>query len=359
MIGNKKFEKIVFVKQMFISNLNTIPEKWKICRCGITSEGNFVASTSDTNMRITREVLDTFLSEHKEAYDYVDTDYYIHTYKNEAGYKDFIFWHNNFLEKVKKVAHELSFIEIDILMSKNRFADDKPEDVFNDTFLRVFETKLLFALMYETDRWDMTVKQVLKKEISNYEEFQRDYSPYKFYIEGRDVTKHSLQNISHTIIERFKEEMKFFGKEFQDIQDLTLKQLMHTYLEEPEIKADKFRDEILKKFGFEPITAGKAYKIHTKSHFRINQFEVKDIKNSEEVIGWSKIDGNDIIFIDHNGQVYINNKFICIVPTKSRPLPKGDEIATKVVAVATNYRNNISTLDEHRDTLEKVFEGSK
>ena len=72
--------------------------------------------------------------------------------------------------------------------------------------------------------------------------------------------------------------------------------------------------------------------------------------------GWRKSKGGDVVTIGNDLKVHINNKFVCIVSAKSSNLPHDDEVARRMMAVATAHRNQIYTIKgELKEALERLF----
>ena len=72
--------------------------------------------------------------------------------------------------------------------------------------------------------------------------------------------------------------------------------------------------------------------------------------------GWRKRKDQDEVLISSNLRVHINRKFVCIVSAKSSQLPHDDEVARRMLAVATAHRDQIYTIKgEVKEALERLF----
>lgn len=72
--------------------------------------------------------------------------------------------------------------------------------------------------------------------------------------------------------------------------------------------------------------------------------------------GWRKRKGGDEVFISNDLRVHINKKFVCIVSAKSSNLPLDDEVARRMLTVATTHRDQIYTIKgETKEALERLF----
>ena len=72
--------------------------------------------------------------------------------------------------------------------------------------------------------------------------------------------------------------------------------------------------------------------------------------------GWRKRKDRDEVFISNDLKIHINRKFVCIVSAKSSQLPYDDEVARRMLAVATAHRDQIYTIKgETKEALERLF----
>jgi len=114
---------------------------------------------------------------------------------------------------------------------------------------------------------------------------------------------------------------------------ISLADLLEKFVYLPRERAAELREAIAKRYGFR----------------RDHLFGTK---------GWLKGDkySGPYAFVGDNCRVVVNGEGICIVSTTGRRcFPLDDEVAMRMVVLATDARNSISTLDRHRDTLERLF----
>ena len=72
--------------------------------------------------------------------------------------------------------------------------------------------------------------------------------------------------------------------------------------------------------------------------------------------GWRKRRAGDEVSISNDLRVHINRKFVCIVSAKSSQLPHDDEVARRMLTVATAHRDQIYTIKgEVKEALERLF----
>jgi len=71
---------------------------------------------------------------------------------------------------------------------------------------------------------------------------------------------------------------------------------------------------------------------------------------------WRRRKDGDEVVISNDLRVHINHKFVCIVSAKSSQLPHDDEVARRMLTVATAHRDQICTIrGEAKEALERLF----
>lgn len=83
----------------------------------------------------------------------------------------------------------------------------------------------------------------------------------------------------------------------------------------------------------------------------------KHYRRSNITNGWSKLHkGKPVIHVDDRLQVFVKDSFCCVVDaTSDALLPWTDKVASRLLALSTNYRDQITTLQPYQDFLREVF----
>ena len=198
--------------------------------------------------------------------------------------------------------------------------DDLPQELLINDYARTFDSKLhtitILKWEYETGKpiLDLTLKELWESELK----VSRG-SPY-----GSDFL---------LVLSRYFATINLLQEHPQHSEafDITIGELFQRFHIEVGQRAEDLRRDIALRFGFE------AY----------------DNK------GWIKRKLRDEVVISNDLKVHINHKFVCIVSAKSSQLPYDDEVARRMLAVATAHRDQIYTIKgEAKEALERLFPSS-
>jgi len=118
------------------------------------------------------------------------------------------------------------------------------------------------------------------------------------------------------------------------------------------------------------ITLGEVYK---RFHYDVGEKANRLQEETAERLGfklnkgygsrngqWEKRKGDDQVTISQDLKIHINRKFVCIVSARTSDLPYGDEVARRMLTVATAHRMDINTIrPEERIALARLFSEEK
>jgi len=108
---------------------------------------------------------------------------------------------------------------------------------------------------------------------------------------------------------------------------ITLGEIFRRFHIEVGEKAEDLRRDVAERYGFEPYDGG-----------------------------WIKRKGHDQVTISSDLRVFINREFVCIESAKYSQLPLDDEVARRMLTVATAHRDQIYTIrGELKEAIERLF----
>ena len=225
--------------------------------------------------------------------------------------------HLNYVDALSKISipHWLVTNLIDRPHTTGR--DDTPQELLINDYARAFNSKLhtivILKWEYETGKsvLDLTLKELWESELK----VSRD-NPY-----GSDF-RLALSRYFATI------NLLQDHPQHSEAFEITIGELFRRFHIEVGQRAENLRRDVALRFGFE------------------------ECDNNE----WRKRKLRDEVIISSDLKVHINHKFVCIVSAKSSQLPYDDEVARRMLAVATAHRDQIYTIKgETKEALERLF----
>lgn len=242
-------------------------------------------------------------------------------YKHEEA------WHINHKDYVKRVC-SLGTISRELLdpllLSNSTGSLDTPQEVLITHYTRRVEHSLtpsaiLFQEVKKKPISDFTLTEVINLERINVIELELERVSRLSY--QHSPLRSSLARYFATI--NLIKELPRRSQAFE----ITLGEVFRRFGLEIEEKASEICLEVAQKLGFEKTDDG-----------------------------WRKSAGGYNVLVDNDLKVYINRQFICITSAKTVDLPYADEVARRMLGVATAHRNQISTITrEQRSVLETLF----
>ena len=228
--------------------------------------------------------------------------------------------HWNYVQALSEISIPQWLIPKLIERSQATSRDDTPQELLIGDYARTFDSKLhtivILKWEYETGKsiLELTLKELGDSKFNGYRS-----SPY-----GSDF---------YLVLSRYFATINLLQENPQDSKafDITVGELFQRFHIEVGQKAEGLRRDIALRFGFE------------------------EYDNN----GWRKRKLGDEVVISSDLRVHINHKFVCIVSSKSSLLPYEDEVARRMLAVATAHRNQIYTIKgEAKEALERLFPSS-
>ena len=224
--------------------------------------------------------------------------------------------HRNFVNSLMEIDIPLQLVPHFIERS-NTGRDDSPQEVlmgdYSVTFTRLLSTEFILLWEFSTGK---PIGEITLEELWP----QVPLAPMRSY---SGITPHSYIRRYFSTINTLRE-IPPHGEAFR----ITLGEVFRRFHIEVGEKARELRQEVASKYGFEPTSDG----------------------------GWIKRKGSDMVEIKDDLGVHINRKFICVVSAKTSYLPYDDEVARRMLTVATAHRNQIYTFrGEAKSTLERLF----
>ncbi len=225
--------------------------------------------------------------------------------------------HSNYVNALSEISIP-RWLVANLIDGSNTGRDDTPQELLINSYARTFDCKLhtpaILKWEYETGK---SILVVSLKELWD-PKFKPD-DPVSRY--GSDF-RLTLSRYFATI--NLFQEHPQHGKAF----DITLGELFRRFHIEVGQRAENLRRDVAQAWGF--VECG----------------------DNE----WKKGKGGDEVIISSDLRVHVNRKFICIVSAKSSQLPHDDEVARRMLAVATAHRDQIYTIKgEVKEALERLF----
>lgn len=378
-IGNVDFVNVIHVEdiKMPIGHRKVLGRRtgvaiYKDIRIGVLSDGNVTGDSvteTDRGKIVTR------------SFNAIDVDFYFakiqgtdHTEIGDRIVFREIYWHKAFLNKVKAIIGGLERHEIEILISKSHYEDDDPRMIIKAKWLETLKQKLI-AYCYNVDDKKRIRSKMVDERIGDILEKTSNLTL------GDSMAMHQRYynavrsfNVLSVSIDRFVEWSIFMNTPIEDILDYTVKRLFKEFFVDVTKKANRLRDEILKRYGFR--------KMHISVRENKLPFEFEEITDAfageivysdtdsafcsydplsgvgKDCVMWVKRHNSHEVTISERATVHIDGHRICIVPVKDDThLPPGDRIVQRVFAVGTELRNEIYTLNRYREILEDMFAG--
>ena len=200
--------------------------------------------------------------------------------------------------------------------------DDTPQELLITEYSRFFDTKLCpsFILKWEHSTGKPIGQIQLKDLWGSYDEVGEVTSTRGYSLQPTDLRLAFSRYFA--TINLLKE-----NPNHSEAFAITLGEIFHRFYIEVGKRAEDLRRDVAERYGFEAYGDG-----------------------------WRKSRGRNQVTISPDLRVHINGKFVCIVSAKTSQLPFDDEIARRMLAVATAHRDQIYTIKgDLKESLERLF----
>ena len=199
--------------------------------------------------------------------------------------------------------------------------DDTPQEVLIDSFSQKIDKVIVDpSIVLDCELKGVQLKDLTLQGILN---GAKEARPPRYGYSSRDPSRVGIAINRYLATANLLEDPEETGA-----LKITLGEVYQRFGAAVEGKADNLRDEVAGRLGF-----------------------------TEGSDGWIKRKQLHSVFIGKDLKVHIDGKFVCVVSRKSTNLPYGDEVARRMLMVATEYRNEISTITlVQREALRLLFQ---
>ena len=224
--------------------------------------------------------------------------------------------HKNYVQALSEVSIPLWLVSQLIERSGSTGTDDTPQELLISDYACLFSFILhpVFILKWE-HRTGNRIQEVTLRELWS----SKPESPSRDLSQGELALAFSRYFATINLLEEHPQRGEAF--------EITLGNIFRRFYIAVGERAENLRKDVARAWGFEEYREG-----------------------------WRKKNGSDEVVISNDLRVHINRKFVCIVSAKSSNLPHDDEVARRMLAVATAHRDKIYTIKgETKDALERLF----
>lgn len=225
--------------------------------------------------------------------------------------------HLNYVNALSEISIP-HWLVTNLINRPNTGRDDTPQELLINDYARTFDSKLHTTAIL---KWEHeTGKSILAIPLK--ELWDSKFKP--------DIRVSRYSSDFHLTLSRYFATINLLQEQPQHSEafNVTIGDLFRRFHVEVGQRAENLRRDVAQTWGFEEYGDN----------------------------GWRKRKGGDEVVISSDLRVHINRRFICIVSAKSSQLPHDDEVARRMLAVATAHRDQIYTIrGEVKEALERLF----